>query len=145
MTDKRFAVDIPDHSLTGPSLMLTKEEAKQHMARCEEILAEAEKLEAKVWDFGMWTHQTTVRIFGAHGWSNSSDPHTGFGGHEGMHTYGNLKDIVENQGPIVIGMSLEDAKRRLNNIKNIPYPLSHSVRLRGYLEAALKQYEEGAK
>ena len=152
MTDKKYDLDIPQtlmcyfesHLPMGSAnrIEATTEEIQLLKAECEKILAEAEK--PKAWDFGLSVGG--LRIHGWDTWSRGSNPMVSKSGvkDSDVHILGNLKDIVENRGPIVVGMSVEDAKRRLKSIKGISYPKPHTVQLRGYLTAALERYEEEA-
>lgn len=91
---------------------------ESHQKRIEELEKKL-KVEAKEWDFGKLKTGTGLRIRRRDGWSFADygiDRLTGGPlADEDYKVYGNLKNIVENEGPIVIGLSVEDAEYILSN------------------------------
>jgi len=104
-------------------------------ADCEQALAQAEAEKPKVWDFGVWRHQKSIRICGNAGWSCACDPLRVLGTVDAsdIRILGNLKEIVE-QGEIVVGFSVGEAIT-LEGSLNLHYAPRFA--------AALARYEKG--
>jgi len=116
MSEKRYEIPLSSYNphqvaYTGCALF-TLEAIKKLKADCEQALAQAEAEKPKAWDFGIAKGQTSVRIRSGDGWSMASKPTTVHSAidDDDMHVYGNLKEIVEQQGPIVVGMSVAHAQ-----------------------------------
>lgn len=146
MSEKLHIVNIAATDINY-SLALTLGQINALIENCQAVKAQAEAEKPQAWDFGIGcTGNLCVR-----GYREDDDRTEWGGGMEGknpwsscygkaadttVHIYGNLKKIIEEEGPIVVGTKPE-------------YVPGEAVRLRqgGYgtmadnLEAALARYE----
>jgi len=76
-----------------------------------EIRKKAEAEKPKVWDFGI--DEVGIRMYGTQCWSGSCGPDVPNRAvcDNDVHVLGNLKEIVEQQGQIVVGIDVDIASR----------------------------------
>ena len=108
MTEQRYKLPIPTRWVGKAAVVElnpTLKECAIIEAQCKAIReqAEAEAEKPKAWDFGIGWYSGKLRIS-----LSDTDDHLWSSPQE-VTCLGNLKDIVENQGPIVIGMTEEEA------------------------------------
>jgi len=110
----KYNVELPHDVDTGwpQTISGTREQIEELRSACDNALAEGKKREVKRWDFGS-IDDGLVHIYGSEGWSYANDPHhSSKGNYISTHIrrLGNLKEIVECQGPIVVGMNSRTAR-----------------------------------
>ena len=113
---------------------------KNHQDRIVELEV-ALKPKNKPWDFGLSQSNFLTSNQGK-GWTNVFVPsQLGCSTYENVKVLGNLKNIVENEGPIVIGLSVEEAKH-IQRVWSTIGSDAHNHVVTG-VAAALERYNNG--
>ena len=119
MSEKRYEVQLPKDMLCSTPTMadMTEAEIDLLMGRLQAAKKKAEADTPKAWDFGIDNDDLgnpCLHIKGESAWSFRMDPTRTRPDSRIMdtdvHILGNLKEIVEQQGPIVVGLSVAEAR-----------------------------------
>ena len=119
MSEKRYTLELGGDVEITPicDLKMTREQLLQHREAVDNLLAQAEANKPKAWDFGLVVigsaTECVIRGEAKEGWSCTRTPLDSAGpfiNDRNTHVLGNLKTIVEQQGPIVVGFTPEQAR-----------------------------------
>lgn len=153
MTEKQYEIPLPHHCPRDAAYIgdarLTLEQITKLKADCERALAKAEAEKPTAWDFGLTRESSPALALKSRqvknyyqGWvggREGRDPWSSSPSaiEHGVHILGNLKEIVEKQGPIVVGMSVAYGMALCEHFKGA----SSWAELMGNVRDALARYE----